>query len=63
MEKRRTGLLVIRAWIEKGSTNPLRAEVSQTSDVSAGFTSKASLADVDRVLAEVKVFLNGLAAN
>jgi hypothetical protein len=33
----RTGLLIIRAWIEKGSRKPLRAHIRATTDVSKGF--------------------------
>lgn len=57
MDTRGTGLMVIRAWIEEGSIKPLRAEIRHTSDVSAGFTSRATLTELDRVLAEVRAFL------
>lgn len=33
----RTGLLIIRAWLEPGSEQPLRAHVRVTSDVANGF--------------------------
>jgi hypothetical protein len=33
----RTGLLIIRAWIEPGSVEPLRAHLRVTSDVANGF--------------------------
>ncbi len=60
MDTRRTGLMVIRAWVEKGSGKPLRAQVRHTSDVSVGFESEATLAEPDLVLAEVKGFLDSL---
>jgi hypothetical protein len=31
-----TGLLIIRAWIEEGSTEPLRAQIRVTDDISKG---------------------------
>lgn len=60
MGTRRTGLMIIRAWFEGGSAKPLRAQVRQTSDVSVGFESEATLAEPELVLAEVKVFLESL---
>jgi hypothetical protein len=33
----RTGLLIIRAWLEPGSEQPLRAHVRVTADVAGGF--------------------------
>jgi hypothetical protein len=32
-----TGLFIIRAWIEEGSSEPLRAHIRLTTDVSSGF--------------------------
>jgi hypothetical protein len=49
----RTGLLIIRAWIEDASTKALRADVRATTDVSTGFdtsTSFAEAADVGRAV-------------
>jgi hypothetical protein len=60
MDRVHTGLMVIRAWIEEGSTKPLRAEVRHTSDVSIGFDAEANLTDPDAVVAEVRVFLTNL---
>ena len=57
MKDQSSGLMVIRVWIEAGSTNPLRAVIRQTSDVSSGFTSATTLSEADRVLDEVKAFL------
>lgn len=62
MDRGRTGLMVIRAWIEKGSARPLRAEVRHTSDVSTGFDAGATLTEPDKVLAEVRDFLTTLDA-
>ena len=44
-----TGLLIIRAYVEAGSSLPLRAEIRLTSDVSTGFEQAVVLADRDLV--------------
>ena len=36
MTKTRTGLLIIRAWAEPGSSSPLRVQIRLTTDVSLG---------------------------
>lgn len=54
------GLLVIRAWMEHGSSEPLRAEVRVTTDVSAGFERTLNLARADEVGAAVQVWLDGI---
>jgi hypothetical protein len=36
VDSSRTGLLIIRAWVEDGSGEPLRAHVRITGDVSKG---------------------------
>ena len=53
----RTGLLIIRAWVEEGSSNPLRAAVRATTDVSAGFDRTMTLAQADEVGATVQDWL------
>lgn len=52
-----TGLFIIRAWIEVGSTSPLRASVRLTSDVSSGFTREFMLTEAPDVSAEVDIWL------
>jgi hypothetical protein len=52
-----TGLLIIRAWTEEGSTEPLRAELRISMDVSAGFERTLTLAKTDEVCAAVKEWL------
>ena len=52
-----TGLLVIRASVENGSSKPLRARVRLTTDVAAGLGSETTLADVNAVAAAVEVWL------
>ena len=60
MPKERTGLLIIRAWLEEGSSAPLRAQVSTSSDVSIGIEHKSTHSDVADVSAEVQTWLKGI---
>lgn len=53
----RTGLLIIRAWIEQGSPEPLRVQVRLTTDVSAGFDRTLTLSRADEVGATVQAWL------
>ena len=53
----RTGLLIISAWVEQGSSEPLRAEVRLSTDVSAGFERTVTLARTDEVCATVQEWL------
>lgn len=53
----RTGLMIIRAWIEPGSSKPLRARVRLTRDVGAGFEEEMTLTDVPAVSAAVEFWL------
>ena len=53
----RTGLLIIRAWVEDGSSEPLRADVRATTDVSAGFDRAVTLARPEDVVATVQTWL------
>jgi hypothetical protein len=50
-------LLTIRAWCEEGSSNPLRAEIRMTRDVSSGFQSALTVAQRERVVEAVRTFL------
>ena len=52
-----TGLLIIRAWVEQGSSKPLRAQIRLTTDVAAGLTSEITLVDVNAVSEEVEAWL------
>ncbi len=50
-----TGLLIIRAWIEPGSSEPLRAHIRVSADVSAGIERTVTLsrpADVGAIVQE-----------
>jgi len=53
----RTGLLIIRAWIEEGSSEPLRAHIRISDDVAEGFRRTLTLSRPEAVCAEVKEWL------
>jgi hypothetical protein len=55
-------MLVIRAWIEEGSSSPLRARVRSTTDVRSGSERNLTAVDVDAVLANVGEWLEELLA-
>ena len=52
-----TGLLIIRAWTEPGSSDPLRAQVRLTTDVSAGMQHVMTLCRPDDVTSVVSAWL------
>ena len=52
-----TGLLIIRAWVEQGSSKRLRAQIRLTTDVTAGFASELTFADVSGVSEAVEAWL------
>ena len=58
----RTGLLIIRAWTEAGSSAPLRAQLSTTADVAAGFDRRSVHTDPDEVGKEVQSWLREILA-
>jgi hypothetical protein len=53
----RSGLLIIRAWTERGSAQPLRAHVRLTTDVTAGVERTVTLTHADAVSATVRQWL------
>lgn len=53
----RTGLLIIRAWIEPHPTAPFRATVRQTTDLEAGLQHTARLSSTESVEAVVREWL------
>jgi hypothetical protein len=61
-DKPAVALLTIRAWCEEGSSDPLRAEIRMTSDVSSGFQTVEVVAQRQRVMDAVKTFLDGVFA-
>ena len=62
MQGERTGLLIIRAWLEPGSREPLRVHVRQTTDVAGGFDGASTLTDSDGVVAAVRGWLDRVLA-
>jgi uncharacterized protein YrrD len=62
MPRYRTGLLIIRAWVEKASTKPLRAHIRTTTDVSQGFENELTVADVASANAVVETWLGDVTA-
>ena len=52
-----TGLLIIRAWVEDGSLEPLRADVRAATDVSAGLDRAGTLSRPEDVVATVQKWL------
>jgi hypothetical protein len=60
MASNNTGLLIIRAYVETGSSAPLRAEIRLTSDVSAGIERSLTLADKDVVGEVVRSWLDDI---
>ena len=59
----RTGLLIIRAWIEEGSLRPLRAHLRLTTDVGAGITSELTLTEISAATAAVEAWLHDVVLN
>ena len=53
----RTGLLIIRAWIEPASSSPLRARIRLTTDVATGIESELAFSDVQSVCTAVESWL------
>lgn len=60
MPNHRTGLLIIRAWVEAGSAEPLRAQVRVTGDISGGIERTVALVQSDTVMELVDAWLQGI---
>jgi hypothetical protein len=58
----RTGLFIIRAWVEPGSSSPLRVQIRLTTDVSQGFEQDLTVALEEAVVAAVRGWLSELLA-
>jgi hypothetical protein len=58
----RTGLLIIRAWAEPGSSSPLRAQIRLTTDVSLGCERSLTIAQEEVVVDAVKAWLSEMLA-
>jgi hypothetical protein len=59
----RTGLFLIRAWIEPGSSSPLRAHIRRTTDVTQGFEQGLTTAQKEAVVAAVQAWLSEMLAS
>ena len=57
MESHRTGLLIIRAWVEEGAAEPLRVRLRISTDVSVGFERTLTLVQPEEVDAAVREWL------
>jgi hypothetical protein len=60
MPTHRTGLLIVRAWVESGSADPLRANVRVADDVEAGTERSVTLAKPALVADLVETWLQGI---
>jgi len=60
MPEDRTGILIIRAWIERRSSAPLRAHIRQTMDVSAGLHGGTTMTDERVVVDSVRAWLRDI---
>ena len=60
MPSDQTGVLIIRAWVEGGSAEPLRAHVRLTDDISAGIQRTLTLVQTDAVGDLVEAWLQGM---
>ena len=58
----RTGLMIIRAWVEEGSREPLRVQIRHTTDVSRGFQRTTNLSDAADASAAVEGWLMDIMA-
>jgi hypothetical protein len=58
----RTGLLIIRAWVEPGSSSPLRAHIRFTTDVSHGFEHTLTVAQEEATIEAVQAWLSEMLA-
>jgi hypothetical protein len=56
----RIGLLIVRVWIEEGSSEPLRAHIRLTTDVSSGFEQGMTLSQVPAVCLAVETWLGNV---
>jgi hypothetical protein len=59
----RIGLFLIRAWVEPGSSSPLRAYIRRTTDVTQGFEQGLTIAEKEAVVAAVQAWLSEMLAN
>jgi hypothetical protein len=55
--------MIIRAWLEPGSSKPLRAHIRLSRDIGDGFEREMTLADTPAVTAAVEVWLRDVLLN
>lgn len=60
MASSKTGLLIIRAWVEEGSTEPLRAHIRLSGDIAHGIDRTLALSQRDEVSAVVAAWLSDI---
>lgn len=58
-----TGLVIIRAWVDQESSEPLRAQVRFSRDVSAGFDRTLAFTRAENVAAVVQEWLTGMVSD
>ena len=63
MTRSPTGLLIIRAWVETGSSKPLRARLRLTTDISEGITREMTFAEISSISEEVEAWLHDVLLN
>ena len=63
MTTSRVGLFIIRAWVEPGSSLPLRAHIRRTTDVSQGLELGLTVAEKEAVVAAVQAWLSEMVAD
>jgi hypothetical protein len=56
----RTGLAIIRAWVEPGSSSPLRVQIRLSTDVSQGFEQSLTAAEKEAVVEAVQAWLEAM---
>lgn len=60
MPRHRTGLLIVRAWVEPGSTEPLRAHLRVMDDIEVEAERNLTLAQPTAVAELVEVWLQSI---
>jgi hypothetical protein len=55
--------MIIRAWVEPGSSKPLRAHIRLSTDIGAGFEREMTLAEAPAVSAAVELWLQDVLLN
>jgi hypothetical protein len=56
--ERRVGVIVIRVWLERRATPPLRARITHTTDLGARAEVVTAAASVDEICAQVRAWLH-----